>query len=76
MTKAKTAEEFISQQKAAIAANPECGNSHYNLAVAFMGQQKYDEAENALNEAIDCSPGMAEAYVLLGGICLSRNDLE
>ena len=76
MTHAKNAEEYIAQQKAAIASNPECGNSHYNLAVGLMGQQKYDEAEKALFEAIECSPGMAEAYVLLGGICLQRNDLD
>ena len=71
MTKAKNAEEYIAQQRAAIAGNPECGNSHYNLAVALMGQQKYDEAEKELLEAVDCSPGLAEAYVLLGGICFA-----
>jgi len=76
MTQAKNAEEFISQQRAAIAANPECGNSHYNLAVALMGQGKYDEAEKALLEAVENSPGLAEAYVLLGGLCLQREDLE
>ena len=76
MTQAKNADEFMAHQKAAIASNPECGNSHYNLAVGLMGQQKYDEAEKALFEAIECSPGMAEAYVLLGGISLQRNDLE
>ena len=76
MTQAKNAEEYIAQQRAAIAQNPECGNSHYNLAVALMGQQQYDEAEKELHEAVDCSPGMAEAYVLLGGICLQRDDLE
>ena len=76
MTQAKNAENYIAQQRAAIAGNPECGNSHYNLAVALMGQQKYDEAEKELHEAVDCSPGMAEAYVLLGGISLQREDLE
>ena len=45
MTKAKTAEEYIAQQRSFIAQNPECGNSHYNLAVALLGQQNYDEAE-------------------------------
>ena len=29
-----------------------------------------------LHDAIDCSPTLAEAYVLLGGICLQRGDLE
>lgn len=76
MTKAKTAEEYIAQQRSSIAQNPECGNSHYNLAVALVGQQKYDEAEKELHEALDCSANMAEAYVLLGGIALQRSDLE
>jgi Flp pilus assembly protein TadD len=76
MTKTKNAEEFIAQQKQAIAQNPECGNSHYNLAIALMGQKKYDEAEKHLHEAIECSPGLAEAYVALGGICVQRGDLD
>ena len=76
MAQAKNAEEYIAQQRAAIASNPECGNSHYNLAVGLMGQQNYDEAEKALYEALDCSPSLAEAYVLLGGICLQRGDVE
>jgi len=76
MTKARNAEEYIAEQKAAIAQNPDCGNSHYNLAVAYMGQQRFEEAEKELHEAIACSTGMAEAYVMLGGICLQRNDLE
>ncbi|MBW2517759.1 MAG: tetratricopeptide repeat protein, partial [Deltaproteobacteria bacterium] len=76
MTKAKNAEEFIAQQRQAIAQNPECGNSHYNLGVALLGQKKYDEAEKHLNEAIENSPGLAEAYVALGGIALQRGDLD
>ena len=76
MTKAETSEEYIAQQRSFIAQNEECGTSHYNLAVALMGQQKYDEAENELHEALDCSANMAEAYVLLGGIALQRDDLE
>ena len=76
MTKSKNAEEYIAQQRSFIAQNPECGNSHYNLAVALMGQQNYDEAEKELHEALDCSNNMAEAYVLLGGIALQRGDLE
>ena len=60
MTKATNADEFIAQQRQAIAQNPECGNSHYNLAVGLMGQQKYDEAEKALFDAsgiqVVCNP--------------------
>ncbi len=76
MPQAKNAEEFIAVQRAAIAANPECGTSHYNLAVALLGQKKFDEAEKELHEALDCSPGLAEAYVQLGGIRLRQGDLE
>ena len=72
----QNADEQISRLQAQIAGNPECGTTHYNLAVALIGKQEYTEAENALHEAIECSPTLAEAYVLLGGICLQRNDLE
>ena len=59
-----------------LSQNAECGTTHYNLAVALMGKQEYAEAEDVLHDAVDCSPSLAEAYVLLGGICLQRNDLE
>ncbi|MBC8393249.1 MAG: tetratricopeptide repeat protein [Deltaproteobacteria bacterium] len=76
MSKSKNVEEFIARQRAAIASNPDCGTSHYNLAVALLGLQKYDEAEMELHEAVSCSPTLAEAYVQLGGICLQRGDLD
>jgi tetratricopeptide (TPR) repeat protein len=76
MTKAKNADEYIAMQRQAIAQNPECGNSHYNLGVALMGQKQYDEAEKHLHEAIECSPGLAEAYVAIGGIYLQRGDFD
>ena len=76
MTKAKNVDEYIAQQRAAIAANPDCGTSHYNLAVALLGQKKYDEAEKELHESIQCSPSLAEAYVQLGGISFQRGDLD
>lgn len=72
----RNADEYIAQLKGALAGNPECGTTHYNLAVALMGKQEYMEAEKELHEAVDCSPTLAEAYVLLGGICLQRGDLE
>jgi tetratricopeptide (TPR) repeat protein len=71
MDKPQNAEEYIAMQRQAIAQNPECGNSHYNLAVALIGQKKYDEAEKHLYEAIENSQGLAEAYVALG-----RGDME
>jgi tetratricopeptide (TPR) repeat protein len=76
MQQAKNAKEYIAQQRSAIASNPECGMSHYNLAVALLGIKEYDEAENELQAAIDCSPNLAEAFVQLGGLCLQRGDLD
>ena len=76
MAIAKNVKDYINEQKAAIAANPECGNSHYNLGIGLMGLKKYDEAEKAFQRALDCSPSLAEAYVQLGAICLQRGDME
>ncbi len=70
------ADEQIAKLRTQLTRNTECGTTHYNLAVALMGKQEYAEAEKELHDAIDCSPTLAEAYVLLGGICLQRNDLE
>ncbi len=74
--KARTSDEYIEQLQKQLKGNAECGTTHYNLAVALMGKKEYDAAEKALHDAVDCSPSLAEAYVLLGGICLQRNDLE
>ena len=76
MTKPINVEEYIAHHRAAIASNPDCGMSHYNLAVGLLGLKKYDEAEIELREAVGCSPTLAEAYVQLGGICLHRGDLD
>lgn len=76
MQKPKNAQENIAQLRESIAGNPDCGTTHYNLAVALMGIKNYDEAEAVLNDAVGCSPTLAEGYVLLGGIALQREDLD
>ena len=72
----KDADEYIARYQTAVAANPECGTSHYNLAVGYLGKRMFDEAEKELNAALECSPTLAEAYVQLGGICLHQGDLD
>jgi len=72
----KSADAHIERLRGQLIQNEECGTTHYNLAVALMGKQEYVEAEKVLHDAIGCSPSLAEAYVLLGGICLQRKDLE
>ncbi len=74
--KPANSDAYIAKLRSQITDNTECGTNHYNLAVALMGKQEYDEAEKALHDAVDCSPNLAEAYVLLGGICLQRGDVE
>ena len=76
MEKAKNADEYINQQRTLLMSNTECGTTRYNLAVALLGQKKYDEAEKELHEAIRYSPSLAEAYVQLGGIRLQSGDLD
>ena len=76
MALAKDVHEFIAKQRMAVAQNPECGISHYNLAVGLLGLKQYDEAEKELLAAVQCSPTLAEAYVQLGGISLARGDLD
>lgn len=72
----RNADEHIARLRYQLTQNPECGTTHYNLGVALVGKQEYLEAEKVLHEAIEHSPTLAEAYVLLGGICLQRGDLE
>ena len=76
MTLAKNVHEYIEKQRSAVASNPECGMSRYNLATALLGLRQFDEAEREFKAAIRCSPTLAEAYVQLGGICLQRGDLD
>ncbi len=76
MTEKMTVEEYIAQQRASLAGNPDCGMSHYNLATALLSLRKFDEAEKEFLAAAGCSPTLAEAYVQLGGICLQRGDME
>lgn len=76
MEKPKNVDEFIAQQQQALAGNPECGNTHYNLGIALMGKRQYEEAEKAFLDAIECSPSLAEAYVQMGAICLKRGDMD
>ncbi|MFP4474176.1 MAG: tetratricopeptide repeat protein [Desulfatibacillaceae bacterium] len=72
----RTADEYINIYRAAVAKNPECGTSRYNLAIGLIGKQLYEEAEQQLYAAIENSPSLAEAYVQLGGLCLARGDLD
>ena len=68
--------EHIAVLRAALESNPDCGTTHYNLAVALLGLNQFEHAENELYRAIECSPTLAEAYAQVGGLCLRRGDLD
>lgn len=76
MPQAKNVDDYIAMQRQALAGNPECGTTHYNLGVALLGKQQDTEAERCFMQAIECSPSLAEAYVQLGGLCLKRGDMD
>ncbi|MBU1247304.1 MAG: tetratricopeptide repeat protein [Proteobacteria bacterium] len=69
-------DEYIDDLKSALAKNKECGNTLYNLGVAYISKREFMEAERYLREAVEASPKMAEANVQLGGIAMQRGDLE
>mgnify|MGYP001004932193 CR=1 FL=1 len=68
--------EHIAVLRESLAGNPDCGTTHYNLAVALLGLNQFEEAEHELYRAIECSPTLAEAYAQVGGLCLRRGDLD
>ncbi|PID74014.1 MAG: hypothetical protein CSB33_00715 [Desulfobacterales bacterium] len=76
MEKAKDVDEYIARHRQIIEDNPDCGASMYNLAVALIAKKEYNEAEKYLYRSLDNSPGLAEAYIQLGGLCLRRGDME
>ena len=69
-------DEYIADLKAKLEVNPTCGNTHYNLGVAYLSRRDFVEAEREFLDAVAHSPRMAEGYVQLGGIALQREDME
>ncbi len=70
-------DEYIADLQSEIEENEgKCANHHYNLGVALLSKSDYMAAEDSFLEALRQSPRLAEAYVQLGGICLSRGDLD
>ncbi len=69
-------EEYIDDLKASLAKNKTCGNTLYNLGVAYLSKREFMDAEGYFRDAVENSPKMAEANVQLGGIAMQRNDFE
>jgi hypothetical protein len=54
--KEKTTKKYIEEQIVSLSTNPECGTTHYNLAIGLIKEQKWDEAVEELIAAVDASP--------------------
>ncbi|MBW1675003.1 MAG: hypothetical protein JRJ79_00005, partial [Deltaproteobacteria bacterium] len=70
MKKPKTTREYIEDQVATLVKSPQCGTTHYNLAVGLIAEGRWDEAVEELMAAVNECPTLGEAYVALGGIQL------
>jgi len=70
---AKTKEEVklsaVEEYRQAIAANPKSAEAHANLGWGFYGEDKWDEAVKAFNEALSLEAGNVDA---LYGLALTR----
>jgi tetratricopeptide (TPR) repeat protein len=73
--KSKTTREYIQDQVNALTNNPQCGTTHYNMAIGLIKEGRYDEALEEISAAVESCPTLAEAYVAAGGICLHKGDL-
>ncbi len=76
LTRTQNTDEYIEELKIALAKNMDCGNTHYNLAVALLSKGLWEEAKGEFMAAIQSSPSLAEAYVDLGGLYFQQGDLE
>ena len=53
MKEPQDSEEWIAQQRQALAENPECATTSYNLGVTLMKEEKFEEAINELSKLKD-----------------------
>jgi len=68
--------EAIAHYGKALAANPEFGEAHTNLAIALSGQGRLDEAKPHFEKALALHPDSAEALTNLGAVLLWKGETE
>lgn len=76
MQKFDNIEDYIADLKSKLSKNEGCGNTWYNLGVAYLSKREFMDAERAFLSSVSHSPKLAEGYVQLGGIALQRGDLD
>ena len=68
--------EAAAQMKAAVQAAPKFAIGWHALGVVLEKQQKFAEARDAYEHAIDADPKMLAAYVTLTRLCLKTKDWQ
>lgn len=66
----------VTELKNALNDNPDSAALMYNLGVSLVAERNLAEAEKAFLEVIALEPGIAEAYVQLGGLAMNKGDLD
>ncbi|OIP97308.1 hypothetical protein AUK40_03420 [Candidatus Wirthbacteria bacterium CG2_30_54_11] len=57
-------------------ADPGKAVNHYNLALAYIGLQQYDEAASSVQKAVDLASDVSKFHFLLGKVYLWKGDTE
>ena len=68
--------DAITDLKGAIALKPRAYQAYVNLALAYRGLSRRDQALEALNSAIEREPGLAHLHRLRARLRLERNEPE
>jgi len=66
----------LDRLRSVVAENPGSADAHLKLGAALLKAKLPQEAEQALNRAVELDPKNGEAWVNLGGLCFARMDFE
>jgi tetratricopeptide (TPR) repeat protein len=70
-------ERHIAEQRAALAANPDWAEGHYQLAQLYRVHGSLrEEAKCELLKALELKPSLADAHVALGEIYVAEGEME
>jgi tetratricopeptide (TPR) repeat protein len=76
MTKPESRTDRLDRCLEAVEEKPRSAVAHYNLGLAYQKTGRFHLAEEAYLKAVEIDPGLAEAWVNLGGVRLHNWDFE
>ncbi|HUU03422.1 MAG TPA: tetratricopeptide repeat protein [Myxococcota bacterium] len=65
---------FLDKLRRAVEEDPDSLRAHLKLGLALIKAQQYGPAEAELRRALQIDSGCVEAWINLGGVCLTRLD--